>query len=201
MTKKQYIDFIRNNLRKIDETAKYHSKQVEFAIEQVFNKIYYDTATQSPNDLERYSELLTSVSASENASTGRWESTLTKDFVDLPLKASGVLEVRQPSTSQLQFVPMTTMQMEQAYGLEATLGDAIVGFSAQNGKVEFFNLDEDVSDLVIRIVPKFSEFASTDEVYPPYGKDYDVTRMVLEVLSTIPPVDLVNDNADTRANG
>jgi len=197
MTKKEYIDWMRNNVSRIDKTARYHPKQVEYAIEKVFNQVYYDLALKSPNSLDRYSIELTGVSSVDGtAANGRWYADLTKDYVDLPFKTSGVLEVRLPSTTTLAFVPMTSMEMDQAYGADLTLGSTIIGFSAHNGKVEFFGMTAEATTLVIKIVPLFSEYVDADEVYPPFGKDLDITGQVMQILSNIPPVDLTNDNSN-----
>jgi len=359
MTKGEYISFIQNNLTQLDQTARYHSKQVEYAIEKVFNQVYYDMAKKSPNSLERYSVLRLGVSSSLDVNTQRyvapteantwflpsidelsamhdnlhsegvggfasayyWSSgeddntnawgkdfdsgyqyvdskastnyvravrtftplagayslrdvgpagglifyidgttyyeaapsdqsasqvwsniinvaigttgtaigtglantaaiiaqaghtdsaakvcddyenntaTLDLKYVDLPLKASGVLGVRLSTSTTLAFVPMTTMEMDLAYGADLTLGSSLIGYSAQNGQLEFFGMSADATTLTVRIVQQFSEYASTDEVYPPYGKDFNITGQVLQILSQIPPKDLVNDNSDIK---
>jgi len=327
MTKGEYIDFIKNNLTQLDQTARYHSKQVEYAIEKVFNQVYYDMAKKSPNSLERYSVLLTSIDSYLDTNTNRYVtgdhsayvydeqptdlgnannatvtttnrtgsfeiegsvalaasdpyiysdvahtftqydkikitissnnsqlpfdiiinevtvdsiiaeedkvieytvptagsypmkvsftsddddfefilklefasvSDLDLKYVDLPLKASGVLGVRLPTSTTLAFVPMTTMEMDLAYGADLTLGSSLIGYSAQNGQLEFFGMSADATTLTVRIVQQFSEYDASDEVYPPYGKDFNITGQVLQILSQIPPKDLVNDNSDIK---
>ena len=196
MTKKQYIDWMINNLSQLDQTGRYHPLQVEYAIEQSFDRVFYEIAEKSPKSLERYSIQLTGVASSLDSNTGRYTSTLTKKYTDLPLKASGILEVRLPTTTTLAFVPMTSIEMDQAYSADLTLGATIIGFSVHSSKIEFFGMSATSAVLTIRMIQKFSEYASTDEVLPPYGKDYDITGMVMAVLSNIPPKDLTNDNSD-----
>ena len=341
MTKNEYIDFIKNGLPK-DDTAKYHSKQIEYAIEHVFNQVYRDMAEKSPKNLEKYSILLNGISAKLNTNTDRYSALLPYRLVDLPTKSAGVLEVRS-SNSSLMYVPMTSMEMDQAYGLEATLGASVIGFShlsyvknsqytdyayknvgysvttgsvtsftdtagtnlrtitgilaigaANNTEVsssaislasgekiritvpyngttnvnydltfgsylsysfdesaedtdyvleytataaisesvifaftsdddtfdidikievtsenfnpqtspksyiEFFGMTEADDDLKVRVVPVFSEYASTDQIYPPYGQDFNIVEQVRQALSQIPPRDLTNDNQDSN---
>lgn len=205
MTKKEHIDYVRNNLAQLDRTNKYHPNQVAFGIEQACQKIFYDLAQKSPKDLDRYSFLSKDNAIAQDTSINRYYISLADGCYDVPLKASGVLELIDPSSTFADqptlFVPMTSIEMSQLHGLEGTLGTSIIGYAYSQGSTSGMRIDlfgaSDQDDITVRYLKRFTDYSDTDQVNLPYGKDYDISTMVLQILANIPPKDLINDNSDT----
>lgn len=210
MTKAEYIDFIRNSLKLEDKTNKYHPKQVEAAINSAVNTVFYELYDQDPRgfrkSMERYSVLHSpiTVDPAVSGTSGRYESALTFDVVDLPRKTGGILEIfaDNQTPSVLKFVPITTMEGEQLTGAESSLPGNVVGFSFSGPRtIEYWDMSaaEATTSVVVRAIRQFKSNSSTDNVLLPYGQDERIIELTRKYLGAIPPKDLVNDNAD--ANG
>jgi hypothetical protein len=204
MTKLEYIDFVRNSLQMVDQTAKFHREQVAAAINNAVNTVFYEMYKANPKvmrgSLERYTTLVSSTPAT-NATVGRYQSTLTVDVVDLPKKAGGIIEILTSSTTTTTFVPVGTMQGEQLYGSESSLPGNIIGFSFAGGRtVEYWDMSaaEAAAGVVIRLIKQFRSYARTDNVVLPFGQDERIIELVRQYLGVIPPKDIINDNADIR---
>jgi len=201
MTKAQYIDFIRNSLQMVDKTSKYHQEQVAAAINNAVNTLFWEMYERNPKvmrkSLERYTTLVSSTTAL-NATSNRWNSTLTVDVVDLPRKAGGIIDIITTSTTTTTYVPLTSMEGDQLYGSESSLPDNVIGFSFNGARaIEYWNMTGATS-VVIRLIKQFRSYALTDNVVLPYGQDEKIVELVREYLGGIPPKDLVNNEADIQ---
>lgn len=208
MTKKEYIDFVRNSLPMVDKTAKFHPQQVAGAINMAVNAVFYDMYNSGDKkirkSLERYTTQ-TQLTCSQDLNTNRYRSTLTVDVVDLPRKTGGVYEVlsnagASTNTTTL-YVPVTTMEGEQFYGAEASLPGNVVGFSwSLPRQIEYWDMSgaEATTGVTVRLIQQFKSYALTDNVLLPYGKESVIIDKVREYLGLTPPKDLVNNNADSN---
>lgn len=208
MTKGEYIDFIRNSLQMVDKTAKFLRPQVEAAINNAVNTVFYELYKQSPKNItksmERYSSSI-SVTPVLALNATRYLVSLTVDVVDLPRKAGGILEIdalnasSEISTTTTKFIPVSTMEGEQFYGSEASLPDNVIGFSYSGWRqIEFWNMDAATAALLVRarIIKQFRSYDSTDVVVLPFGQDDRIMQLVREYMGVIPPKDITNNNAD-----
>ena len=209
MTKAEYIDFVRNSLQMVDKTSKFLRPQVEAAINNAINTVFYELYQENPKvmmkSLERYSSQET-VTPTLTTFTNRYTDELSSDVVDLPKKAGGILEIIQQATGlpkdttlTTTYVPVSTMEGEQMYGSEASLPGNVVGFSWSGARdIEFWGLSaaEAVASSVVRFIKQFKSYASTDNVVLPFGQDDKIMQLVREYLGVIPPKDITNNNAD-----
>jgi len=214
MTKNEYIDFIRNSLQAVDKTSRFHPEQVAAAMNVAVNTVFYEMYKAQPRvfakSMERYTVQTQLIPVNSSAVDPRYTAPLTVDIVDLPRKTGGVLEILQktliPATlsSVITYVPVTTMEGEQFYGSESSLPSNVVGFSWSGARVvEFWNMSasQATGTVLARYIPQFKSYASTDNVLLPYGQDQRIIELVRQYMGVIPPKDLVNDNADIKANG
>jgi len=201
MTKLEYIDFIRNSLQMVDKTAKFHREQVAAAINSALNTVFWEMYDKNPNvmkkSLERYAVATTNTTAL-NATTNRYNSTLTVDMVDLPRKGGGIVGIITTSTTTTKYIPLTVLEGDQFYGAESSLPDNVIGFSPTGSrKIEYWNMTG-ATAVVIRLIKQFRSYATTDNVVLPFGQDERIMELVREYLGAIPPKDLVNDNAEMQ---
>jgi len=213
MTKKEYIDFIRNTLPAEDKTDKFHPANVDAAINFAVNTVFYEMYKQNPKvmakSLERYSHALTSltVTAALGAVYPRYTSTLEFDIIDLPRKAGSILEILQKTAAgealntTTAYVPVSALEARQFYGSEASLPGNVIGFSWFAGRtIEYWGMDAANAALGVyaRVIKQFKDYGLTDNIVLPYGQDERIIELVRQYLGAIPPKDLVNDNADLR---
>ena len=212
MTKAEYIDFIRNSLPQVDQTSRFHHKQVAAAINVAVNAVYWEMYDENPaafrKGMERYS---TNAKLDLGLSDGRYVADLTVDIVDLPRKAGGILGVKEdPSlgttTTTTQFVPVSTTEGEQLYGSEGSLPGNVVGYSwagyERDGvrAIEFWGATASpiANGVIVRYIKQFKSYTSTQTFIPPFGQDQLIIDKVREFMGATPPKDTVNDNADTN---
>lgn len=213
MTKKEYIDFIRNSLQMVDQTQKYHREQVAAAINLAVNTVFWELYQRKPRAMERSMERYTTqVSGSVTVSevTQRYITTLDLDVVDLPKVTGGIIEVSSSVTNVQQYVPMSSMQGEQLYGAEGTLPGwmsvaptEIIGYSWDGAReIEYWDMDDLNAEwgVVIRLIKQFRSYSLTDNVLMPYGQDQRIIELTRQYLGAIPPKDLISDNADIPVN-
>lgn len=211
MTKKEYIDFIRNSLPMEDETDKFHRAQVAAALNSAINTAFYEMYEKNPKNvlrsLERYTPELTELTVTAPVSK-YYISTLTFDVVDLPTVCGGIIEILSRATgvypnisTTTTFVPVSAIQGRQLYGSEASLPGNVIGYSWTRGRViEYWGMDAATGAMgaVARIIKQFRSYSDTDNVVLPYGQDERIIELVRQFLGAIPPKDLINDNADTN---
>ena len=210
MTKIEYIDFIRNSLQMTDETSRFHPAQVEAAINSAVNTVFYEMYAKNPKvmakSLERYTTIYSpiDITPSANATTGRYESSLNVDVVDLPRKTGGVFDViaKDQTPAVTKFVPVTPLEGDQLMGSESSLPGNVVGYSFTGPRtIEYWDMSaaEAVASVVARLLKQFKSYSNSDNVLLPYGQDERIVELVRQYLGVIPPKDLVNDN--TNVNG
>jgi len=201
MTKNEYIDFVRNSLQMVDKTQKYHSQQVAAAINHAVNTVFWEMYGKNGNvmkkSLERYTTLVTNTTAA-NATTTRYNSSLTVDVVDLPRKAGGIIGIIEDDTTTTKYVPVGVLEGDQLYGSESSLPDAIIGFSFDGIRtIEYWNMTA-ATDVIIRVIKQFNSYTTTENVLLPFGQDERIIELVRKYLGDIPPKDLINNEADTQ---
>lgn len=217
MTKEEYIDFIRNSLPMVDQTSRFHEKQVEAAINLAVNTVFYELYESLPKNkkkaMEVYAITTSIIIGAEDVFVGRYKSTLSVDVVDLPRKGSGVFDIgyRQAlagvSHMKTLFVPLSPLEGDQlgrnaANRLEGALPGNVVGYAVTDPRrIEFYNFTEIANtDYYARLIKQFKSYSSTDNVKMPYGQDERIIDLVRQYLGLIPLKDIVNDNADIPVN-
>ena len=194
MTKQELISFVKNSLPAPDKTAKYHDNIITYAIRMAYEQLLYDMYLMNPNNLDEY---IVTTSDLVAVDADRDYVALTKSFVKLPGKASGIRGVR---SDDVKFYPMTLQEYEQAQDLEIWNEGSTCGYAVGQDKIYIHNLPADwahLSDnITIDVVQSFEEYASTDEIMIPNGQAERLIELVVVFLRQIPPKNLLNTNTD-----
>jgi len=213
MTKAEIISFVRNNLKKVDKTNKYHPVVVEKAITMAFNQGYSDIFDKDPRELDNYTRTYggsgSPLTVTANPNTGIYETTLPVPYIPFSDKNSGIRNVATPTVTTTKFYPVTKREFEILAGTMAgeLAGSSIGGaydhvrcyYVVRLDKVEYFVPSTVASNGVrMDIVIPFDQYSSDDVVNIPYAKDMQLMAAVIELLRTVPPVDLKDNNADTE---
>ena len=204
MTKQAYIDTIRNSLPMVDKTNRYHEEQVAAAINNAVNTVFYEIYVQNPKvmakSMERYTTVVSNATA-VNATTGRYNSSLSVDIVDLPKKAGGIIDIIQvgvDGSGTTMYVPVSSIEGDQLFGSESSLPGNVIGFSFNGLRtIEYWGMAA-ITTVRIRLIQQFESYSLTDNVLLPYGQDGRIIDLVRQFLAGIPPKDLVNNEADIQ---
>ncbi len=204
MTKKELVSFYRNSLPSPDKTGRYHPQIIAYAVRMAYEQLLYDMYLMNPNNLDAYVVTLVNLAI---VNADRDYIQLTKSYVKLPGKASGVRAVHSPdlpnAVSELEdiyFYPMSLQEYNQMRSSEIWATGDVVGYAVAQDKVYLHNLPIDwdylSGNVHVDIVQSFEEYADTDEIVVPNGQAERMTELVVGYLSKIPPKNLLNDNTD-----
>ena len=202
MTKAEIISFVWNNLQKVDKTNKYHRVVIEKAITIAFNQGYTDIFDRDPRLLDNYTVSYGasgSITPAANATTGILEATLPVEYVPFPDKASGVRKVIPENYGSIpdRFYPMNKQELVMAGSTLYGEIDDRWGYVVRKDILQLYKPSGAATfEIRIDIVQPFDAYSSSDTVIIPFGKDAQLLTAVIEILRTIPPVDLQDNNAD-----
>lgn len=204
MTKVEIISFVSNNLKKIDKTNKYHDRVIEAAITLAFNQGYSDIFDRDPRLLDNYTRTYggsgTTIVIAANSDTGIYESTIPVPYVPFNDKNSGVRHVASETQSDFKFYPITKREFDSMANTltgELNANDPRGYYVVRGGTLEFYGVAAVASaGCRMDIVIPFNQHANSDQVLIPFAKDMQLVAAVIELIRTIPPVDLKDNNAD-----
>lgn len=201
MTKNELIFTIMEDVRKqaaTDDSAKFVSPQdVAFQVAMAYDTAIMDFFSNSQNignyDLDYFTK--TYEDTLKEDSSGRLYVNLSSQPISLP-KAQGIRSVR-PKDSDVQIVRITESEWLNVRQLEAFCCSpwpfCYVDFYnkkiiIQGNRPEYKMMDS----IVVKIIPKFSEFGKDDEINSPTG-DFNIATMVLNIMG-IRPTDNTSDD-------
>lgn len=202
MTKAFIRSTIKNLLRKIDATNKYHDTLIDHVLEEVINSVYYEIHAQTPKALGQYTKRYAAQTITAGGTAGRYYHTLTATLVPLPDKRGGVRSIVASADTDVYFVPVTDqelMLMEEGTIDEiVTASPIVVYYIVHPTLIEFKNMTSAIAEgtLTLDLLVAFTSLADTDQVPLPYGKNAEIVKMALEMLGVVPPVDLIDNNSD-----
>ena len=199
MTKAEWISYITNHLKKIDETRKYHPKVVEKTIDTVHSQLFSEMYARSRKGMYKYLKTYTDTLTGDVAVDTAIE--VDNPAVMLPRINGGFFDVYYKVADagdkvlcELTGRDMFNRSVNSTYDTLGLQGKRLV-CSFDEGL--YFNTALSNTDAIYyTILPKFSTLSSTDEVRLPVGAEEVVADRVLDTMRLIPPVDLQNDNAD-----
>lgn len=204
MTKAEIISFVKNSLKKIDETMQYHPVVIEKAITMAFNNGFSDVFMVNPQELDEYTKSYgdtagTNITATLNSVTGLYESTIPQVYVPIPDKASGVRHVFTLAYGTTKFYPMTKSELDMATSTlfgELKGSGYRIGYCVRGTKVEFYGMTSTIATAGVRmdlLIP-FDKYSKTDEIKIPFSQDHKLIQAVIESLRAVPVPDLKDDN-------
>lgn len=202
MTKKYYIDLAHENL---GEAFRRHISKpaVESAINTVYNQICYDLYVAGNKDFQLSRKRFT-----DQAVT--WDSVADVYYTTYPaaivpdINMDMVVELVKGSDTL--FLPSTEETRIVVTDLQSPDLDTNVYTIFKRERIEYLNM-ESLSDDEIEeggtptprfttvrmdLAIQFKEFAITDEVFMPAGRDYEVIQLAVDFLKKEPIVDIKN---------
>lgn len=206
MTKAEIISFVKNNLSKVDKTNKYHNVVIEKAITIAFNQGYSNVFDQDPRLLDNYTRTYgaggTPIAIAADGDTGIYTATLPVPYVPFKDKRSGVRHVASVAPGSFKFYPITKKEFDLLANTltgELNANDPRGYYVVRGDSLEFYGADAvAAAGCRMDIVIPFDEHASSDQVLIPFAKDMELVLAVVEALKGITPVDLKDNNVDTK---
>lgn len=201
MTKVEWISYIKNHLKKIDETSKYHDVVIEKTIDTVHSQMFSEMYAKSKRGLYQYLKKY-SISVSSTVEAGDVLAT-TQIPVQLPRINGGVFDVKvdayqtSPAVScELTGKDMLDRNISATYDTLGVQGRLLTSYF--DGGLYFNGQITSGKTVQWTILPRFSTMSDTDEVKIPVGAEEILADRILDTMRMIPPVDLMIDNADTN---
>lgn len=206
MTKAEIVSLVKNTLKKVDETSSLREpfliRHIGIVYEQMFNELY----RQDRQGISKYTTLVEEVlSTSDDLTEGRAIPTIP---ITLPRESGGVFEfyLRKGSAAPVVYTKVTfvlTSFEGYRYASDSSFDTADMKgnrIAAIQGGTLYGNASVGAdpggtASLWYRMIPKFSELASTDEVMLPGGNSEMFVDRVLDTIIHVAPTDLINDNA------
>lgn len=207
MIKEEIRSLVKDSLKKLDKTNKYHDRFLDAEIEKVLNEMYWELFAVDPLILQRYTKTYTVVApaATLEATTGLYYSALPAAIVPFPDKCSGVRRISTMIQGGMKFYPMDAREMDlMTSSSYVSYVSSKIGY-AVNGRIEYYKMTAAQALLGLRmdlIIP-FSVYSDTDTVLLPEIRGQEGNSFldrVLAKLLVIPPVDLKDTNKDETNN-
>ena len=142
MTKKDFIDYFRALLPRVDKTGKYHPEVISHAIERAVNDVLCMMYLRFPDLTDPYIREYTDVSATYNSTTKLWEASLTAGYVPVPVVGSGVREVALVDSTELVFIPVRYDDLMRTQDFSMKWLTTIRNYSVVGNKIVFIDLDD-----------------------------------------------------------
>lgn len=197
MTKKQWIDFIRNILDPSGDSPRFRPQMVEWAITQVTNQLFASLPESEYENFDFWTKEYKSQTATYDSDKKLYYISLPASVVPLKIPSEAVRYLNGDAAFDLDYVPCTETIWAMMDGLFSYDTSTVVGYIVRYDKIWMAdNVSADAVSAGFRLViaVPFSEFSSTEEVNIPFG-NVDITQLVIQMLSNTQPMNLKNNNA------
>lgn len=168
----------------------------EAALNTAYNQIVSSIAFTDYEKMMLSTKEFNNVTISKDATTGTAYATYPAAIV----WTRGIQTVNTVKGTDSRFFPMTERSVRLLSGTYAEGQMIEYGYIPKRERVEFYNIKDADDDLIItscsmELTIQFKEFASTDTILMPLGKDYEVIQLAYDILEQTPILDLKNDNS------
>jgi hypothetical protein len=207
MRKDEIRSLVINTLPKYDKVAKFHPRFLDSCIEKVINNLYTESFVNDKLSLQKYTKqygYTTPLTVSLEASTNLYYTTLPAMIVPIDDKASGVRRISTITQGGFTFFPMDARELDfMLSGSYVNTVTSKIGYLVNQTRIEYFNMSAAIVAQGVRadlLVP-FSVYDDSDTVLIPETTDKNgipFVDMVIRVLMSLPPVDMVDDNENAK---
>jgi len=198
---KLVIRFLTGGDNVADTLSKYHPAEVEKYIEMAFNSVIYQICLNaiSYNDfgqLDAYCKSFSNVPVICDELRDEYYSILPVSIINLP-KNRGIRFISPMKDQRNQFVDRENNASDIYDELEVGMMPDMITYYRENVKLFYDNrMTQELAEngVLQKLIPAYSEWSDEDELPIPGGKDMDIVRTVIELLSKKPNEDLSDNN-------
>lgn len=200
MTRRQWIDYTKEFVGKIDPTRQFHQNMVNNALSLAYENFVYDTYKYRIHELDSMGKEY-AVAVAQDGTSERYYSTLPCAIIEIDKVGSGILEVSTVSGYSYTFVPMYLQEIKRISGLEVEAMTDEIGYALIGTKVYFSSMTTAIQTAGVRmtVIPQFTEYGLDDYIPIPKSQAERFMETVLNVLNVVRPEMLLNNNTNTNA--
>ncbi len=199
MIKQALIESVQKRLQQHDKTGRYHDRLVEAYITLATNTILRNVV-----DLDYYAKTYENVAVEHDALTNKYYSLYPVPIVQTIDIQKGVRSINTMEGEAMEFAPVTGNDMSLISGMGVFEDSFITGYLPLRERVVYlgeplFDDGEDgtpVTEVKMNLIVPFSEYGKNEDYPVPGASDLELFDLVSQLMSTIPPKDLLNDNKD-----
>lgn len=180
MTKKEICDTVRNVIG-----WQHDRRQVAAVISTIYSMYISDAMDRRVKNFEFLSKEYTDQTVSDD-DEGDYV-TLPAAIVGLPTATDGVVSVRNAGSGDLDYFPMSEKDRMLSEGLDSDTINTFTGYYVVGNKIRLYNHSSSVSTVDLVLAIQFYDFAWTDEVNLPGGRDFNIIDLAINRLLNAPP--------------
>ena len=128
MTRRQWIDYTKEFVGKIDPTRQFHPNMISNALSLAYENFVYDTYKYRIHELDSMGKEY-DVSISQDGTSNRYYSNLPCSIIEIDKVGSGILEVSTTTGYSYSFVPMYLQEIKRISGLEVEAMTDEIGYA------------------------------------------------------------------------
>jgi hypothetical protein len=200
MTRRQWIDYTKEFVGKIDPTRQFHPNMISNALSLAYENFVYDTYKYRIHELDSMGKEY-DVSISRDGTSNRYYSNLPCSIIEIDKVGSGILEVSTTTGYSYSFVPMYLQEIKRISGLEVEAMTDEIGYALVGEKIYYSSMTTAIQSAGVRmtVVQQFSEYALDESIPIPKSQSERFMETVLNVLNVVRPELLLNNNTNTNA--
>ena len=200
MTRRQWIDYTKEFVGKIDPTRQFHPNMISNALSLAYENFVYDTYKYRIHELDSLGKEY-DVSISQDGTSNRYYSNLPCSIIEIDKVGSGILEVSTTTGYSYSFVPMYLQEIKRISGLEVEAMTDEIGYALVGEKIYYSSMTTAIQSAGVRmtVVQQFSEYALDESIPIPKSQSERFMETVLNVLNVVRPELLLNNNTNTNA--
>lgn len=195
MKKSEHIDYIRNIVDPSGINPRFHYKQVEAAIEKIYNQMARAIPEELLDSYDFFCKEYTNQEVKKDTVTNRYYTVLPAPIIPLSIISEAVRHINSNQGTSLDFVPMRETDWELYDGLFSEDLDTSIGYIVRYNRIWYDKrMTSTMANAGVRLVlaVTFSAFDDEENVAMP-GGDYDIVNAVVQQLLGTQPLNLKND--------
>jgi len=199
MTRRQWIDFIKEYVGKIDPQRVFHKSVLSEALGLAYENFAYDTYRKTPYELDAMGKTYESVSVTLDTTKDRYYSDLPCSIIPIDKVGSGIIEIGTEEGFGYDFVPMYLHEARLTSGFEVEAMLSEINYVLIGEKVYYTSMTSAISTAGVRmtVVQQWSEYGLDENIPMPAGQSQRFIETVLNVLNIRNPETLENNNSSS----
>lgn len=198
MTRRQWIDFIKEYVGKIDPQRVFHKNVLSEALGLAYENFAYDTYRKTPYELDAMGKTYESVVVALDTTKDRYYSDLPCSIIPIDKVGSGIIEIGTEEGFGYDFVPMYLHEARLTSGFEVEAMLSEINYVLIGEKVYYTSMTSAISTAGVRmtVVQQWSEYGLDENIPMPAGQSQRFIETVLNVLNIRNPETLENNNSN-----
>lgn len=188
MNKAQLVSLVKKGL---GEDGRLGDRTIALAIDTVWQEVVKSLFIKTPGKLDFYSKQYKNVAVLKDEDTCEYYCLLPEDIVQTVGFEEGIRNIRLKGREQIDFVPLD-VSPSWLGNTEVGLVVDVIGYMPRTDRVLFYNMNEDIKEVIMDLVVPFDKWDDDDPVNLPQGASARIVGMSIELLGGTPYIDPKN---------